>query len=250
MVYMATLPGGWIADRLIGQRRAVLYGGILIASGHFSMALSVADHVLSRPRAHRHRHRTAEGQRQRHRRPALRAPDDNRRDAGFSIFYMGINTRRVHRAAHLRLPRPADQLAPRVRGRRRRHGVRRHSIRARRQRTWVDAGLQPGGTVVADGYRDAVAAQATLWGGISARRMRGRSACGGSIPACSPSRATQIADAAGILSAAVITVVFFGWLFFGSDWTPAERKRLYASSACCSSRRRCSGRCSSRRDRR
>ena len=31
MVYMATLPGGWIADRLVGQRRAVLYGGILIA---------------------------------------------------------------------------------------------------------------------------------------------------------------------------------------------------------------------------
>src|SRR3954468_18296541 len=28
MVYMTTLPGGWIADRLIGQRRAVLYGGI------------------------------------------------------------------------------------------------------------------------------------------------------------------------------------------------------------------------------
>src|SRR5215210_2278660 len=38
MVYMATLPGGWIADRLIGQRRAVLYGGIVISSGHFSMA--------------------------------------------------------------------------------------------------------------------------------------------------------------------------------------------------------------------
>jgi POT family proton-dependent oligopeptide transporter len=38
MVYMTTLPGGWIADRLIGQRRAVLYGGILIACGHFSMA--------------------------------------------------------------------------------------------------------------------------------------------------------------------------------------------------------------------
>src|SRR5215204_3072032 len=38
MVYMMTLPGGWVADRLIGQRRAVLYGGILIASGHFSMA--------------------------------------------------------------------------------------------------------------------------------------------------------------------------------------------------------------------
>src|SRR5204862_4335187 len=40
MVYMTTLPGGWIADRLIGQRRAVLYGGIIIASGHFLMAFS------------------------------------------------------------------------------------------------------------------------------------------------------------------------------------------------------------------
>ena len=39
MVYMMTLPGGWIADRLIGPQRAVLAGGVLIASGHFSMAV-------------------------------------------------------------------------------------------------------------------------------------------------------------------------------------------------------------------
>ena len=39
MVYMTTLPGGWIADRLIGPQRAVLYGGLLIAAGHFSMAI-------------------------------------------------------------------------------------------------------------------------------------------------------------------------------------------------------------------
>src|SRR5688572_26559143 len=39
MVYMACLPGGWIADRLIGAQRAVLYGGLLIAAGHFSMAV-------------------------------------------------------------------------------------------------------------------------------------------------------------------------------------------------------------------
>ena len=38
-VYMACLPGGWIADRWLGARRAVLYGGILIAAGHFSMAI-------------------------------------------------------------------------------------------------------------------------------------------------------------------------------------------------------------------
>ena len=39
MVYMAALPGGWVADRLIGQRRAVLYGGILISLGNFALAV-------------------------------------------------------------------------------------------------------------------------------------------------------------------------------------------------------------------
>src|SRR6185312_11720575 len=47
MVYLMSLPGGWIADRLIGQRRAVLYGGILIAAGHYSMAFpSIATFYL------------------------------------------------------------------------------------------------------------------------------------------------------------------------------------------------------------
>ena len=35
MVYLLSLPGGWVADRITGQRRAVLYGGILIAAGQF-----------------------------------------------------------------------------------------------------------------------------------------------------------------------------------------------------------------------
>src|SRR3954469_22311381 len=42
MVYLMSLPGGWIADRLIGQRRAVLYGGILIAAGHYTLAVPAA----------------------------------------------------------------------------------------------------------------------------------------------------------------------------------------------------------------
>ena len=41
MVYLATLPGGWIADRLIGPRRGVLIGGMFIVAGHFSMALAL-----------------------------------------------------------------------------------------------------------------------------------------------------------------------------------------------------------------
>ena len=38
-VYLTAIPGGWIADKILGARMAVLYGGILIALGHFSMAL-------------------------------------------------------------------------------------------------------------------------------------------------------------------------------------------------------------------
>src|SRR5439155_23467860 len=90
MVYMTSLPGGWIADRLIGQRRAVLYGGIIIACGHFSMAfpsvttfylgltLIVLGTGLLKGNA-----AVIVG--------ALYGPNDSRRDAGFSIYYMGIN---------------------------------------------------------------------------------------------------------------------------------------------------------------
>src|SRR5690242_6259189 len=39
-VYLAALPGGWIADNLLGARMAVLIGGIVIAMGHFSMVFN------------------------------------------------------------------------------------------------------------------------------------------------------------------------------------------------------------------
>ena len=38
-VYVAALPGGWIADRLLGAQRAVWYGGIVIMIGHFILAI-------------------------------------------------------------------------------------------------------------------------------------------------------------------------------------------------------------------
>ena len=90
MVYMFGLPGGWIADRVLGQRHAVLLGGILIALGHFSMAfqnhwtffqglvLIVLGTGLLKPNIS-----SMVGE--------LYTKDDTRRDAGFSIFYMGIN---------------------------------------------------------------------------------------------------------------------------------------------------------------
>src|ERR1700691_3296951 len=39
MVLLLSLPGGWLADRIVGQRRAVLWGGVIIALGHYSMAI-------------------------------------------------------------------------------------------------------------------------------------------------------------------------------------------------------------------
>jgi POT family proton-dependent oligopeptide transporter len=89
-VYFTAIPGGWIADRLLGQRRAVLVGAVLIALGHYSLAanmlpsffaglvLIVLGTGLLKPNIS-----SIVGQ--------LYAPDDHRRDAGFSIFYMGIN---------------------------------------------------------------------------------------------------------------------------------------------------------------
>ena len=89
-VYLLALPGGWIADRLIGARRAVFWGGVVIAAGHFSMAipsiisfyvgllLIVIGTGLLKPNVS-----TMVGM--------LYTEGGARRDAGFSIFYMGIN---------------------------------------------------------------------------------------------------------------------------------------------------------------
>lgn len=90
MVYLLALPGGWIADRILGARRTVFYGGIIIALGHFCLAiptvitffiglvLIVSGTGMLKPNVS-----TMVGQ--------LYPKHDPRRDAGFSIFYIGIN---------------------------------------------------------------------------------------------------------------------------------------------------------------
>ena len=89
-VWYLPLIGGWLADKILGARRAVLIGGIIIACGHYSMAIDSLPTFyaalvliamgtgLLKPNIS-----TMVGQ--------LYKPDDKRRDAGFSIFYMGIN---------------------------------------------------------------------------------------------------------------------------------------------------------------
>jgi proton-dependent oligopeptide transporter, POT family len=90
MVYLLSLPGGWVADRICGLRRAVFYGGILIVAGQaFLMSPGLAGFYVGlgflmlgtgmlKPNAS-----TMVGQ--------LYAQGDRRRDSGFSIYYMGIN---------------------------------------------------------------------------------------------------------------------------------------------------------------
>jgi POT family proton-dependent oligopeptide transporter len=89
-VYLLSLPGGWFADRIVGQRKAVLIGGILIACGDFCLATPgitmyyaglgflMFGTGLLKPNVS-----TMVGQ--------LYPPGDRRRDSGFSIFYIGIN---------------------------------------------------------------------------------------------------------------------------------------------------------------
>ena len=89
-VYLSGIPGGWVADRFIGHYRAVFLGGCIIAAGHFSMAvpglpffftglgLIVIGTGLLKPNVS-----SMVG--------SLYTREDVRRDAGFSMFYMGIN---------------------------------------------------------------------------------------------------------------------------------------------------------------
>ncbi|MFJ6571556.1 peptide MFS transporter [Streptomyces sp. NPDC091292] len=90
LVYLVSVAGGWLADRVLGSYRAVLWGGILIACGHYAMAVPTAAMTwvglglisagtgLLKPNV-----ASMVGK--------LYRTDDERRDAGFALYYMAIN---------------------------------------------------------------------------------------------------------------------------------------------------------------
>jgi POT family proton-dependent oligopeptide transporter len=221
MAYMAALPGGWIADRLIGQRKAVLYGGIIIASGHFSMAIpSLATFYLGLvlivigTGLLKGNVSVIVGY--------LYSADDQRRDAGFSIFYMGINL-----GAFL-APLVCGYLGQRVSwhtgfaaaGLGMTVGVVQYVLGARHL---GDAGLHPA-PAASPAAAAALRTKAELWGRlfVAACVVLGVGAYSGVLPFT----AVGVADAAGI-ALLLSTVVFFVWMFGSGGWTPAERKRLF-----------------------
>jgi proton-dependent oligopeptide transporter, POT family len=90
-VYLSTILGAWVADRLLGSERVLFYSAIIIMLGHISLALLPGIAGLAAglilvglgSGGLKANATTLVG--------SLYAPDDDRRDAGFSLFYMGIN---------------------------------------------------------------------------------------------------------------------------------------------------------------
>jgi POT family proton-dependent oligopeptide transporter len=220
MVYLATLPGGWIADRLIGPRRAVLYGGVLIAAGHFSMAAAALSMfylglflIVIGTGLLKGNVSVIVGK--------LYAQGDSRRDAGFSIFYMGINLGAfiaplicgyLGQEINWHLGFGAAGVGMTL-------GVIQYVMGSR---SLGDAGLLPApGTPqqVANWRRQAQIAAGIL---LALVLIVGVGGYTGMVPIS----AKQVADAAGIFLLVVI-VGFFGWMYSSSEWTMEERNRLY-----------------------
>ena len=215
------MPGGWIADRLIGPRRAVLYGGILIASGHFSMAVPmmatfylglflivIGTGLLTGNVS------VIVGK--------LYAPEDIRRDAGFSIFYMGINLGAfiaplicgyLGQTINWHFGFAAAGFGMLI-------GVIQYVMGSK---GLGEAGLHPAPAASpAAAGRDRKQAQIWVAVFLGVCLVIGVGGYTGMVPIT----ATQVADAAGVFLLLVIAG-FFGWLFLSSGWTREERNRLY-----------------------
>jgi POT family proton-dependent oligopeptide transporter len=236
MVYLSNLPGGWIADRLIGQRRAVLIGGILIAAGHFSLAVPIAASFylglvlivlgtgLLKPNIS-----VMVGQ--------LYAERDARRDAGFSIFYMGINTGAfvgplitgfLAQDPRFRSiitgwgmdPNSAWHWGFGAAGVGMTIGLIQYVIGGHALGT---AGLEPSAPESpAAAQRIRRQAIFGLGGGLLLLVLLGAGLAIGLLPVT----VQQVTSAYSYLLLAVV-VLFFIWLFAAASWTPEERKRLY-----------------------
>ncbi len=222
MVYMLSLPGGWLADRFLGLRRAVLYGGILIALGNYSLVvpsisffylgliLIVLGTGLLKPNVS-----AIVGR--------LYTTGDARRDAGFSIFYMGINL-----GAFL-APLAVGYIGQRIdwhlgfglAGLGMTLGIIQYLVGGKHL---GEAGLHPAPAPSAAAQtrqqrqlRAGLGLVATLVAAPALLHVTG-------VVRVS---ALGLSRAFGLLLTLTVLLSFIGLLFFG-DWTPLERKRLVA----------------------
>lgn len=222
MVYLMCLGGGWIADRITGQRRAVLIGGILIAAGEFSLVVPGEPFfylglvlLMAGTGMLKGNVSTIVGQ--------LYRQGDPRRDSGFSIFYMGINIGAL--ISPLICGYVGERISWRlgfgVAGLGMLFGLIQYVLTARHLGT---AGLHPAST--GDAARDRRERKSAITGvgiGIGVLALAGVLAAAGVIN-LSP---TAISDGIGWFLLAISAVVF-SWLIFFGNWSPVERKRCAA----------------------
>ena len=222
MVYLMCLGGGWIADRITGQRRAVLIGGIFIACGefclvvpaepafYFGLVLLVSGTGLLKGNVS-----TIVGQ--------LYAQGDPRRDSGFSIFYMGINIGAL--ISPIFCGYVGDRISWRLgfglAGLGMLAGLVQYLVTSRHLGS---AGLHPAST--GDAERDLREKKSAIRGvGIGAAVLAILAALG--MSGVVALNATVISDGLGWCLLG-ISVVVFSWLIFFGNWSPVERQRCAA----------------------
>ncbi|MGE3403393.1 MAG: peptide MFS transporter [Vicinamibacterales bacterium] len=220
MVYMACLPGGWIADRLIGAQRAVLYGGMFIAAGHFSMAVPTLTMfyvglllIVIGTGLLKGNVSVIVGR--------LYSADDARRDAGYSIFYMGINVGAftaplicgyLGQVVNWHLGFAAAGIGMTL-------GLIQYSFG---RRHLGEAGLYP---AEAGSAAEAARRRRQVVGWTMAFAAAVIVFAVGAYTGVIPVTPTQVSDFAGYFLL-ISTLAFFGWLLFSPGWTAEERKRL------------------------
>jgi POT family proton-dependent oligopeptide transporter len=216
MAYLFTLPGGWIADRLIGQRQAVLYGGLVIACGNYALAIPLIETFylglalivfgtgLLKPNVS-----TMVGQ--------LYGQNYARRDAGFSIFYMGINL------GALVAPLVCSYLGEKINW----HlgfglaGVGMTLGLIQYRGGWkhlADVGAPP---------PDTSSAKRQLQVSLGLVLLLALPAVGLGLTGAFKISATGLSKSLGLMLV-LIVIATFTWLFRMKGWTPVERQRLVA----------------------
>jgi POT family proton-dependent oligopeptide transporter len=220
--YLLNLPGGWFADRVLGQRRAVFFGGLLISAGNFCLAapnvavfylglgLIMIGTGLLKPNVS-----TIVGQ--------LYSAGDKRRDSGFSIFYMGINLGAFFS------PLVCGWVAARftwrwgfaVSGVGMVLGLIQYALSGK---LLGSAGLQPSTT--GDPVRDRTQRRTSVIIVVSLLLLLVFLAA---LASAGIIQVTANAVSAGLGWVLLgITVAVFSWMIFGRGWSPDERKRAVA----------------------
>ena len=222
MVYLLCLGGGWVADRITGQRRAVLIGGILIACGEFALVVpTVASFyvglvlLMMGTGMLKGNVSTIVGQ--------LYKQGDVRRDSGFSIFYMGINL------GALTSPLICGYVGERISWRLGFAVAGLGMVLGVIQfvfgwRHLGNAGLHPAST--GDPEKDRVQkrnAALSVGSGLGVFALLALLGVAGVIQ-FTP---TLLSNALGWVLLG-ISVVVFSWLIFSKGWSPEERKRSVA----------------------